>query len=253
MNLYTIIRTMCFMLVVVLWGNVVVYASDTDERIEAAAQNSYVFKTYLKDESVHVNSNEGAVTLKGTVNSIGHKALAEETVSGLPGVNRVDSQLDIKGENPEQYSDAWVGIKVKSALLFRRNVSGLNTEVNVQEGVVTLRGEADNQAQKDLTTEYVKDIEGVQGVNNDMTIASPPKPPQETLGEKIDDASITAQAKLALAYHRSTSALRVGVKTDDGVVTVSGKAKNAAEKDLVTKVVSDIKGVKNVVNTMTVG
>jgi hyperosmotically inducible periplasmic protein len=36
-------------------------------------------------------------------------------------------------------------------------------------------------------------------------------------------------------------------------VTVSGKADNAAEKDLVTKLVSDIHGVKSVKNEMTVG
>jgi hyperosmotically inducible protein len=36
------------------------------------------------------------------------------------------------------------------------------------------------------------------------------------------------------------------------VVTLSGKAGNAAEKDLVTKLVNDIKGVKSVKNEMTI-
>jgi osmotically-inducible protein OsmY len=55
-----------------------------------------------------------------------------------------------------------------------------------------------------------------------------------------------------LLSHRSTSALKTNVKTDHGVVTLGGKAKNAAEKDLVTKLVADIKGVKSVKNGMTV-
>jgi len=38
----------------------------------------------------------------------------------------------------------------------------------------------------------------------------------------------------------------------DGVVTVSGVAKNAAEKTLVTKLVNDIDGVISVVNSMTI-
>ena len=33
-----------------------------------------------------------------------------------------------------------------------------------------MRGEAANEAQKDLTTEYAKDVEGVKAVKNEMTV-----------------------------------------------------------------------------------
>jgi osmotically-inducible protein OsmY len=69
---------------------------------------------------------------------------------------------------------------------------------------------------------------------------------------KIDDASITAQIKMTLLYHRSTSALNTKVETKLGMVTLYGKARNAAEKDLVTKLVNDINGVKSVNNRMTI-
>ena len=69
---------------------------------------------------------------------------------------------------------------------------------------------------------------------------------------KIDDASITAQIKMTLLYHRSTSALNTKVETKLGMVTLYGKARNAAEKDLVTKLASDVNGVRNVENRMTV-
>ena len=52
--------------------------------------------------------------------------------------------------------------------------------------------------------------------------------------------------------HRSTSAIKTKIKTMEGVVTVTGVAKNAAEKSLVTKLVSDIEGVNSVVNNMTI-
>jgi BON domain len=55
-----------------------------------------------------------------------------------------------------------------------------------------------------------------------------------------------------LLSHRSTSALRTTVETTDGVVTVSGIAKKAAKKSLVTKLVNDIDGVSSVVNNMTI-
>ena len=180
-------------------------------------------------------------------------ALITRGVSRLPGVKSVDNQLVVKGEAPAKHSDAWVGMKVKTALLFHRNVTATKTDVNVKDGIVSLSGEASSLAQRELTTEYAQDVEGVKVVKNEMTIAKTPAKPGKTLGEKIDDASITAQVKMALLSHRSTSALKTKVETTDGVVTLSGIAKNDAEKSLVTKLVTDINGVSNVINNMTVG
>jgi len=52
-------------------------------------------------------------------------------------------------------------------------------------------------------------------------------PQSEFLSFKIDDASITAQVKMTLLYHRSTSALNTSVTTKKGVVILGGKASNA--------------------------
>jgi osmotically-inducible protein OsmY len=141
---------------------------------------------------------------------------------------------------------------VKSALLFHRNVSATGTSVYVKDGIVTLQGEASSMAQKELTTEYAKDIDNVKAVKNEMTIAKTSAQPNETIGDKIDDASITAQVKSSLLSHHSTSAMHTTVSTTDGVVTLSGIAKNDAEKSLVTKLVTDINGVTSVINNMTI-
>jgi osmotically-inducible protein OsmY len=227
-------------------------ANETDDRIEASAKKSHVFKTHLKGDSIKTESKDGVVTLTGTVASSSNKSLAEDTVESLPGVKSVDNQLKIKGESPAEYSDGWVSTKVKTTLLFHRNVSASGTDVYVKDGVVSLRGVAKSMAQKELTTEYARDVEGVKDVKNEMTVAKTPAKPDETLGEKIDDASITAQVKSSLMSHRSTSAIKTKIETTDGVVTVSGIAKNAAEKTLVTKLVTDIDGVISVVNNMTI-
>jgi len=250
----TMYRLVVMMAVVValLMTGMPVQASKMDNRIESSAKKSYVFKHYLKDDDIKIQSTDGAVTLTGTVSEESHKSLAQETVAGLPGVKSVDNKLEVKGERPAENSDAWLTAKVKTMLLFHKNVSAM-TEVNTRDGIVTLRGEATSQAQKDLTTEYAKDVEGVKDVNNEMTVTKTSKKTR-TVGEKIDDASITAQVKMTLLYHRSTSALiyNTSVTTKKGVVTLSGKAKNAAQKDLATKFANDVNGVKSVKNLMTI-
>ena len=58
---------------------------------------------------------------------------------------------------------------------------------------------------------------------------------------------------MTLLYHRSTSAIDTKVETKNGVVTLRGKAKNPAEKDLAAKFANDVNGVKRVKNRMTIG
>lgn len=226
------------------------FGSETDDRIEAAMKNSYVYRTYLKDDDVRIDSKDGVVTLTGKVHNPAHKSLAEDTAKGLPGVKNVLNRIAVAGPKSDTMSDEWISAKVKAALLFHRSASG-KTQVYVQNGVVTLKGAANSQSQKDLTTEYARDVDGVKDVVNEMTIVTTGEP-EPTLGEKIDDASITAQVKYALLTYRSTSALRTDVDTKDGAVTIKGTAKNQAEIDLVTKLAKDIKGVESVKNEMTV-
>jgi len=226
-----------------------VQASTLDDRVESSARNSYVFKTYLQTDDIHIRSVDGVVTLTGTVSDDSHKELARESVAGLPGVKKVSDKLEVKGGHPVQNSDEWLKMKVKTTLLLHRSVSGINTEVSdVKNGIVTLRGEATSRAQRDLTTEYAKAVEGVKDVKNEMTVSGAKA--SNTVGQDVDDASITAQVKVILLYHSATSALNTSVTTSKGVVTLSGEATNDADRKLATKLVDDVTGVKGVNNLM---
>jgi osmotically-inducible protein OsmY len=224
-------------------------STSTDSKIEDAAKASYNYRTVLENR-VSVRSNDGVVTLTGTVQDKDDRALAEDTVDNLPGVVRVDNQIDVKSDVPE-HSDAWIALKVRGELLVKANVSATSTKVDVRDGVVTLTGTAANQAQKDLTGIYAKEIDNVKHVKNEIVVEAPVVG-SSTAGEVIDDASITSQVKFALLSHGSTSALATKVTTEDAVVSITGVAGSDAEKALVTKLAQDTRGVKSVVNDMTV-
>ncbi len=227
-------------------------AAEMDDKIEESFKKTFVYETYLKDDAIKMSAKDGVATLTGTVAEESHKALAQDTLASLPGVVRVDNQLATKAEAAAENADVWIGRKVKLTLLFHRNVNAGKTAVEVKDGVVTLKGEASSAAQKDLTAEYASDIEGVKEVKNLMTVVTAPEPTERTAAEKIDDASVTAQIKTALLTHRSTSAVSTKAETRNGEVTLTGIAKNDAEKTLVTKLVTDIRGVTSVKNMMTV-
>ena len=227
-------------------------ASQTDDRIESSAKKSYVFQHYLTDDSIKIESQNGVVTLTGTVAEGSHIGLARDTVSGLPDVKSVDNLLTVKGEAPAEHSDTWIALKVKTALVFHRNVRATKTDVNVKDGIVTLSGEASSTAQKELTAEYAKDVDNVKEVKNEMTVAKNPDKPDQTIGDMIDDASITAQVMTSLMNHRSTRPVNTRVATRNGEVTLTGIARSEAEKALIAKLAADIQGVVSVKNQMTV-
>jgi hyperosmotically inducible protein len=228
------------------------YGATLDSRIEASAMKTYVFKTYLKGDDIHVNSKDGVVTLTGTVEYEFHKSLAADTVEDLPGVKSVDNRLTVKGAVPAKDSDAWILMNVKTMLLFHRNVSATGTEVIVKDGKVTLRGEAGSEAERQLAAEYANDVEGVKDVANEMTVAKTAKTEHRTMGEFIDDSSIYSQIKMALTFHKGASPFKAHIHVIKGVVTVTGDASSAAQKDLVTKRIEDIHGVVKIHNQMVI-
>ncbi len=224
-------------------------SSETDRKIEDAAKASYNYRTVLEDH-VKVKAHDGMVTLTGSVQDRDDKALAEDTVENLPGVVGVRNDIEVKSSYPE-HSDSWIALKIRSRLLVKANVSAATTTVAVQDGVVTLGGTANNLAQKELTEVYAREIDWVKAVRNEIVVKPTPAT-GETLGEKIDDASITSQVKYALLSHKATSALKTKVTTTDGSILITGQADSDAEKSLVTKLAQDVRGVRTVDNEMSV-
>ena len=150
----------------------------------------------------------------------------------------------------EKIDDTVITSQVKMALMKDSSTATFGTDVTTNNGVVVLKGSVQNDAEKAMITKVAAAVKGVKSVQNEMLVT---KEQTSTVGEKIEDAAITTKVKMALGLNTSTGALRTSVTTNDSVVTVSGKAKNKAEKELVNKVIEDIEGVKSVVNNMTVG
>ncbi len=71
-----------------------------------------------------------------------------------------------------------------------------------------------------------------------------------TAGEELDDAAITAQVKAALLDHKDTHATKINVGTYLGIVQLSGFVSSEAEKATAERIARDIKGVKQVRNSI---
>lgn len=70
----------------------------------------------------------------------------------------------------EQVDDGVITTKVKSALLADDTVKGLDINVDTAQGMVSLNGVVDSQAQIDMATQIAKSVEGVKDVQNNLTV-----------------------------------------------------------------------------------
>lgn len=240
--------------------------SSTDRQIQRDAKKNLPESISSK---VDIQSRDGIVTLTGTVMSEGQRREAVAAVKQVPDVKDVNDEIRVDNGNPnnprtedvavtteqepaDHHSDKWIAFKIKSSLLTHSDVSATHTDVNVLDGVVTLSGTAKTQAQKDLTAQYAREIQGVRDVRNEMQVRDESTFTGDQQSSKVDDGTITAKVKFQLAKHRSTSAMHTSVHTENGRVFISGTADNQAEKDLVTRLAKDTPGVQDVENDMTI-
>ena len=85
------------------------------------------------------------------------------------------------------------------------------------------------------------------GQMSDSAAANAPKE-SATLGAAIDDTGITAKVKESLSNDARTESAKIGVETNNGVVTLSGTADSAKAKDAAEELARNIAEVKGIDN-----
>ena len=84
----------------------------------------------------------------------------------------------------------------------------------------------------------------VQAIAKDMTT--------ETPGQYIDDATITAKVKAAFAEDKMVKGRDISVRTDHGVVDLTGTVHSKVESDKATDLATKVKAVSAVHNNLAV-
>lgn len=74
----------------------------------------------------------------------------------------------------------------------------------------------------------------------------------ETMGQNIDDGTLTSYVKTKLASDKVNSLTRVGVETNNGIVVLTGEVETAEQKSRSGALAYEVKGVKQVVNNLQV-
>lgn len=152
--------------------------------------------------------------------------------------------------------DSGITASVKAKLLAREGMEALTIHVTTVEGMVTLKGEVDTQAQYALAEEEAKSVKGVRGVTNNLTVKKALNSERaDGMGKSVsgylDDSGITAAVKTKLLTREGLETLGINVTTAAGVVRLEGTAEDPTQSVLIEEVAKSVKGVRGVENKLT--
>jgi hyperosmotically inducible protein len=127
----------------------------------------------VKSFEIKVETRKGQVQLSGFVDTrerIDRAIALVRSVEGVKGVENAMSVKDGKATVGNTVDDGIVTAKVKSALLADASVKSFDVAVVTRKGEVQLSGYVDSQAQISRAVDIARGVEGVQNVNNEMSI-----------------------------------------------------------------------------------
>jgi hyperosmotically inducible protein len=115
------------------------------------------------------------------------------------------------------------------------------------QDMVQLNGFVDTEAERSRAEEIASSTEGVASVTNNLRL----QPHDRTTGEYVDDKTLVAEVKAALASDPNAPALSIDVEADHGVVSLGGHVNSEEERTAALEAARRVAGVQKVITTWT--
>ncbi len=146
-----------------------------DETLQKDVQEAIKWEPLLRAAEIGITATDGVITLTGTVDSYARKAEAEEAAKNVGGVKAVVEKIDVKFGGTWQKDDREIATEVVNALRAGWEALQDKVHVKVEQGWVSLTGEVQWDYQKEATKNALKNLAGVKGVTNGITVKSEAK------------------------------------------------------------------------------
>ncbi|HLO75241.1 MAG TPA: BON domain-containing protein [Magnetospirillum sp.] len=126
---------------------------------------------------VTLTIKEGRVLLTGTVPNPDTRVEAVRLAWQAAGVREVLNEIQVHGDTgfTDYTRDVAISQKMKTRLLFDKEIRNINYTVDVNDGVIYLMGIAQSDAELERVIAYARDISGVRGVVNHVRLKNDPR------------------------------------------------------------------------------
>jgi osmotically-inducible protein OsmY len=160
-----------------------------------------------------------------------------------------------QGDMAAQLAEARQEGSIWTAFALNRHLSPFKLEVDVEQGTAILTGKVENEVDRELAERIALDVKGIDKVDNqlqvDPAVASEPGS-RSALAQRFENATLTATVKSRLLWSSVTEGMDIDVDSQEGVVTLKGRAQSPEAKELAGSLATNTDGVITVNNLISI-
>jgi VCBS repeat-containing protein len=209
--------------------------------LQKDVQDAIKWEPLLNEAEIGVTAKDGVITLTGRVDSYAKKQEAETAAKNVHGVKVVVENIDLHFSSEwAKKTDEDIATEVVNALKWNWQVPDDEVKVKVEHGWITLEGELKWDYQRQAAKNAVKDLMGVTGVYNKITIKSE------------HDAVEKHEIESAISRNWTINDRDIQVAVLGTKVTLTGSVHSLYEKDEAARVAWKAPGVWTVDNNLLV-
>jgi hyperosmotically inducible periplasmic protein len=238
-------------------------AGENDDWITTQVEARFYGNANVPNQ-IRVSTDEGVVTLRGRVENEQAESEAVRLAQRVDGVRDVRSEITVV--DAAQASDrtdrdpardetgavesAWITTKIQAKYFMDRDIKARNIDVTTRNGVVTISGTVENEAQRQEALRLARDTEGAIDVRDGLRIE--PDPSRAERGEprdaepRVSDDELETRVQSRFYQNDELRAHRIDVDVDDGVVKLSGEVDNETRRRQAVSIARNVDGVRDV-------
>jgi osmotically-inducible protein OsmY len=213
----------------------------SNAELQQDVQDTIKWQPLLNAAEIGVTAKDGVVSLTGVVDSYVKKTEAEDAARNVAGVRALIEKIEVKFSGSYSKTNSDIATEVLNALRTRWDVPKDIIKVKVEAGWITLTGELGWNYQKEAAEDAIKNLAGVTGVTNDITIKS------ESM-ESVEKADIENALKRNWAFYDN----RIQVQVTDHIATLTGTVDSLYQKNEASSIAWNAPGVWTVDNELVV-
>ena len=213
----------------------------TDVMIKDDVLAELSWQPNIDETEIGVIVEDGVVTLSGVVDNYAKKMAAEKAAKIVEGVKAVALDIDVKYGTDFKKTDKEIAKAIVDAFEWNSSVPEDDIAVRVENGWVYLTGEVQWSYQKNAAKNAIKDLLGVKGVSNAISLKNNIKP-------------VEVKEKITKAFQRMATLDADGIilETHGHKVILRGKVHSIKEKEEAETAAYNAPGVYEVKNELKV-
>ncbi|AFY92394.1 BON domain-containing protein [Chamaesiphon minutus] len=213
----------------------------TDTELKNDVLSELKYDPSVKVSDIGVLAKNGTVTLNGYATSYNEKWEAVHATKRVAGVKAIAD--DIKIQPPASYhrTDTDIAAAAINQIEWSTTIPNGTVQATVRDGWITLDGEVEWWYQKNAAGSLVKQMAGVKGVTNSISISP-----------KVTKKAVETDIKAAFKRSAMLDAEHIRVETSGNNVILHGQVRNYSEYDEAERVAWSEAGVSSVDNRLEV-